>query len=87
MVNAAQAQLRHGLWDLTRSGIQPMSPPLIGRFFTHRVTRKAPHPTPLTFDSPLSGPTLQVMVKARQSSQTAALLRTQKNSVYPLFLP
>ena len=30
----AWAQLFHGMWDLPRSGIEPMSPALAGRFFT-----------------------------------------------------
>ena len=42
--HAAAAQLLHGLWDLTRSGIEPTSPSLIGRFFTQWVTRGAPTP-------------------------------------------
>lgn len=47
----------------------------------------SPHPAPLTSDSPLSGPTLQAMVKAGRSSQVAALLRTREDSVCPFFLP
>ena len=30
----ARAQLLHGLWDLPGPGLEPMSPPLAGRFLT-----------------------------------------------------
>ena len=30
----AGTQLLHGLWDLPRSGIEPVSPALVGKFFT-----------------------------------------------------
>ena len=35
-----QAQLLRGMWDLPRSGIEPMSPALAGRFLTTEPPRK-----------------------------------------------
>ena len=37
-----QAQLLCSMWDLPRSGIEPVSSALAGRFFTTRATREAP---------------------------------------------
>ena len=36
------AQLPHGMWDLPRPGIEPVSLALQGRFFNHQTTREAP---------------------------------------------
>ena len=36
----AQAQLPHGMWDLPRAEIEPVSPELAGRFLTNRSSRK-----------------------------------------------
>ena len=40
MGSRAQAQLLRGRWDLTRSGTEPMSPALAGRFFTAELPGK-----------------------------------------------
>ena len=36
-----QAQLLHGLWDLPRPEVEPMSPALAGRFFTTDLPGKS----------------------------------------------
>ena len=38
-----QAQLLHGMWDLPRSGIEPVSPALAGGFFTTEPPGKPSH--------------------------------------------
>ena len=35
------AQLLHGMWDLPRPGLEPVSPALAGRFLNHCATREA----------------------------------------------
>ena len=36
----ALAQLLHGMWNLPRPGLKPVSPALAGRFFTTEPPRK-----------------------------------------------
>ena len=38
----AQASLLHGMWDLPRAGIEPVSPALAGRFLTSEPPREVP---------------------------------------------
>ena len=37
----AWAQLLHGMWELPRTGIEPVSPALAGGFFTTKPTGKS----------------------------------------------
>ena len=46
MVSRAQAQLLRGVWDLPRSGIEPMTPGLAGRFFLPLSHQGCPHINP-----------------------------------------
>ena len=39
----ARAQLLHGMWDLPRPGIEPVSPALAGRFLTTAPPGKSPY--------------------------------------------
>ena len=60
---SARAWLPRGMWDLPRSGIEPVSPALAGGFFTTEPSRK-PH---------------GIIVLTKQRAKTDALISTEEN--------
>ena len=49
----SRAQLLRGLWDLPRPGLEPVSPPLAGRFSTTAPPGKSPETPFLAGDIPI----------------------------------